>query len=227
MWALKHVYNGLSANSAKNVVDLFKTMFPDGKIAEKIQLEPSKLKCVVNHGVAPYVKEILKNQVIDTVWFAVSFDESLNEVTQTSEMDICLRFWNKENNRVENRNWDSKFLGHTTHDRLKVFDMGKMVQLSMDGQNVNLMLLNKLKEERNEFGSSGLINFSSCNLHIVHCAFKPGAEGSGWNLKNMLKSCFHLLKDTPARRDDFISITESTKFPLQFCATRFFKLFIF
>ena len=73
-------------------------MFPDNKIAEKMQLEPRKLKYVVNHAIAPYVKEILKNQVTDTVWFVVSFDESLNEVTQTSEMDICLRFWNKENN---------------------------------------------------------------------------------------------------------------------------------
>ena len=111
MWALKHLYNVLRDNSAKNVVGLFKTMFPDSKIGEKMQLESSKLKCVVNHGIAPYVKEILKNQVIDTVWFVVSFDESLNEVTQTSEMDIFLRFWNKENNRVEDRYWDSTFLG--------------------------------------------------------------------------------------------------------------------
>ena len=40
---------------------------------------------------------MLKNQVIDTVWFVLSFNESLNEVTQTFEMDICLRFWNKGN----------------------------------------------------------------------------------------------------------------------------------
>ena len=28
---------------------------------EKIQLGPSKLKYVLNHGIAPYVKDILKN----------------------------------------------------------------------------------------------------------------------------------------------------------------------
>ena len=37
MWALKHVYNRLSRNSAKNVVGLFKTLLPDRKMAEKIQ----------------------------------------------------------------------------------------------------------------------------------------------------------------------------------------------
>ena len=210
-------------------------MFLDSKVPEKMQLDPNKLKYVVNHGIVPYIKQILKNRVIDTVWFVVSFDESLNEVTQTSEMDICLRFWNKENNRVEDRYWDSKFLGHTTHERLldsvheglKVFGMAKMVQLLMDGPNVNLKLLRKLKEQRNKFGSPGLIDFGRCNPHIVHGAFKSGAEASGLNLRNLLKSCFQLLKDTRTRREDLISVTESTKFPLQFCATRFFKLFIF
>ena len=61
MWALKHVYNGLSDNSAKNVVDLFQTMFPDSKVAEKMRFEPNKLKYVVNHGIAPYLKVCSKS----------------------------------------------------------------------------------------------------------------------------------------------------------------------
>lgn len=38
--------------------------------------------------IASYVKEVLKNHVIDTVWFVVSFDNSLNEVTQKPEIGI-------------------------------------------------------------------------------------------------------------------------------------------
>ena len=60
------------------------------------------MKYAVNRGIASYIKE--------TIWFFLSFDESLNEVTQISEMDIFLRFWNKENNQVEDRYWDPKFL---------------------------------------------------------------------------------------------------------------------
>ena len=52
-------------------------LFPNSKVTEMMELEPSKLKYVVNHGMAACVKEILKNQVIDTVWFIVSFDESI------------------------------------------------------------------------------------------------------------------------------------------------------
>ena len=50
--------------------------------------------------------------------FIVSFDESMNDITQTSEMDICLRFWNDETNKVEDRYLDSEFLGHTNNQDL-------------------------------------------------------------------------------------------------------------
>ena len=60
MRVLEDVYNGLSENSTKNVVDLFKTMFPDSKAAKQMQLKLSKLKYVVNHGTAPYIQDILK-----------------------------------------------------------------------------------------------------------------------------------------------------------------------
>ena len=43
-----------------------------------------------------------------------------------------------------------------------------------------------------------------------------------WNLKATMKGSLEIFKDSPARReDDFISITGSTTFPLQFCPTRF------
>ena len=47
-------------------------------------------------------------------YFVACFDESLNLVIQTSEMDILIRFFNKSKNLVESRYWNSKFLGHGT-----------------------------------------------------------------------------------------------------------------
>ena len=61
MWALKQVYSGLSDNSCKNVVSFFQSMFPDSQIAQKIRLQSIKLKYIVNHGIAPYVKDILRD----------------------------------------------------------------------------------------------------------------------------------------------------------------------
>ena len=144
-------------------------------------------------------------------------------------MDICLRFWNDETKKVEDRYWDSEFLGHTTHQDLhdsfhkglKLFDMEKTVQLSMDGLNVNLKLLQKVKDSRGELEHSKLIDFGICNLPTVHGVFKAGSEESGWNMKKLLKSCHKILKDSTARHDDFISVTGCTKYPLPSCATRY------
>ena len=86
----KHVYNGFSDNSTQYVVDLFRAMFPESKIAKRMQLGADKLKYVVNHGIAPYIRELLKSRIISTDWFVVSFDESLNNVTQKCEMDTCI-----------------------------------------------------------------------------------------------------------------------------------------
>ena len=57
-----------------------------------MQLESNKLKYVSHGEMSPYVKKTFKNQVIDTVWFVASIDESLNEVTQTSEWSSTFDF---------------------------------------------------------------------------------------------------------------------------------------
>ena len=97
----------------------------------------------------------------------------MNDMTQTSEMEICLRFWNDKTNKVEDRYCNSELLGQSTHQELhdslqeglKLLDMEKMVQLSMDGPNVNLKLLLKVKDLGDELGHSKLIDFGTCNLH--------------------------------------------------------------
>ena len=61
----------------------------------------------------------------------------------------------------------------SVHEGLKDFDMAKMVQVLIDGSNVNLKLFKKLKEQRNELGSPGLIDFGSCDLHIFMVPLNP------------------------------------------------------
>ena len=60
-------------------------------------------------------------------------------------------------------------------------------------------------------------------MHTIHGAFKSGAESTNWNAKATLKGAFQFLHDTPARRDDYTSVTGSTQFPLYFCATRWIE----
>ena len=119
-------------------------------------------------------------------------------------------------------------MGHATHkDLLEGFnssvsdlDLSKMIQLSMDGPNVNWKFARTLSKGRTENGLSDLIDIGSCPLHVINGAFQTGSMASSWNLKKILKAEWQIIHDSPARREDFMSVTSSSVFPLPFCATR-------
>ena len=58
---------------------------------------------LINHGLAPCFKSLLKTSIDRSDIFSFSFDESLNEATQTSEMDFYVRFWDVSENKVNVR----------------------------------------------------------------------------------------------------------------------------
>ena len=63
--------------------------------------------------------------------------------------------------------------------------VNEMVQISMDGSNVNWALLDNLSIHRKEENANApdLINIGSCSLHIVHGSFSTASEKTDWNLK--------------------------------------------
>ena len=67
----------------------------------------------------------------------------------------------------------------------------------MDGPKVNT--------DREQSMFHKLIGYGSCNLHTVHGRLKTGAENSGWKLRKILKGAFQILRDIPARREDYVS----------------------
>ena len=75
-WVLKQLLTGYFNNSRQDTVSIFKSMFPDSKIAEKMELGPSKLKYFVNHGLTPYLKEFLSDDILKSKYFVVSLMKS-------------------------------------------------------------------------------------------------------------------------------------------------------
>ena len=71
-WVLKHVVSGYSDNSVTGSVNLFRSMFPDCKIAGIMELDKDKLIHVVNYGIAPYFTQLLREQVSSSEWFVIS-----------------------------------------------------------------------------------------------------------------------------------------------------------
>ena len=112
MWALKTVVSGLSHNSNNDISNCFRVMFPNNATAEQFSLGRTKFTSVVNHGLSPYFRELLPDNVNISDCFVISFDESLNSVTQSCEMDITIRYWDILAQIVRVRCWGSKFLDH-------------------------------------------------------------------------------------------------------------------
>ena len=92
VWTLFSVARGFSDNSGKDIHSTFETMFPDSAIASSFQVGPDKFKYMTNWGIAPDVKEQLRNNIEKAKYVVVSFDESLNHTTQSCQMDLLLRY---------------------------------------------------------------------------------------------------------------------------------------
>ena len=129
-------------------------MFSDSDIAKEFSMGADKLRYVVNQRIAPYFHKILKEEVSACSCCVIIFDESLNDVTQSSQMDVLVRFWDNSSNNVKVRFWDSSFLGHARHsDLLEHFNksictlnLSKMLQVSMDGPSVNIKFTEALSK---------------------------------------------------------------------------------
>jgi hypothetical protein len=109
----------------------------------------------------------------------------------------------------------------TIDKSLEPLPKSNLVQIAMDGPNVNLKFLELFKEDRTRSEEpSEIVDLGTCNLHNIHNAFKVGARATDWEVQKVLKAAYYTLHDTPARREDFILKTQCTDFPMFFCGTR-------
>ena len=228
-WAMKCVKENWSANSSDDNNALFTQMFPDSEIAKKFCMNRTKFSYVVNFGLGPFFKNVLTERVSKSAFFSISFDECFNKVLQKTQMDLIVRYMHER--KVYSQYLSSAFLGRCKAVDLKKaimkeiegLNLSNLIQISMDGPNVNHALAKKMEADRESAGLPQMINTGSCSLHIVHGAFKCGAQATDWNLKKVLQ-CLHCLFDnTSARRDDYITTTGSSDYPLSFCETRWLE----
>ncbi|KAK9976520.1 hypothetical protein ABG768_021725 [Culter alburnus] len=156
------------------------------------------------------------------------FDESLNHTSKKKQLDIHVRFWNDD--KVHSRYLGSHFIGHSTaQDLLKHFkecvqqlNLSRLVSVSMDGPNVNLKFFELLQSDLNEmYGGAQLVSVGSCGLHTLHNAFKAGF--SMWQVEKLLRAMHILFNNVPARREDYVTVTKSSVFPLSFCGHRWLE----
>ncbi|CAL4148044.1 unnamed protein product [Meganyctiphanes norvegica] len=235
LWVIKTVASHYSSNSSEKLGILFKRMFPDSPIAQKFKCGKTKCSYLIQFGLAVFFREDLSSKILQPgTIFVACFDESLNKVLQEEQMDLYLRFWDSELNKVVTRYFDSVFLGHTRSEDLLInfkeclskLNMANLLQISMDGPNSNWKFYNNFVQDRQETDPDIpiLINIGSCGLHVVHGAFKYGASKTGWKLDGVMRAIYYCFSDSPARRDDYLAANGSNaQFALQFCSTRWIE----
>ena len=106
-------------NSVDGVCVTFQKIFPDSDIATRMKLVRTKGTYIANFGILSYVLILLYHSINKSPVYNLSFDESLNKVTQECEMDLIIHFWN-DDNMVKVRYLGSSFVGHLTAKDLMI-----------------------------------------------------------------------------------------------------------
>ena len=99
--ALKSTCGAYSNNSSSDINKVSSTMFPDSKIAQNVQLGTDKLKYICIFGMAPYFKDVLEEMLKKSDLYVICFDESLNDVRQTCQMDVLIRYFDSVDRKVK------------------------------------------------------------------------------------------------------------------------------
>ena len=227
-WAMKVVLSHHSFRSCLDINDLFSSMFPDSCIAKKFAMSKTKCAYCINYGLAPFYKEKLLSEIKKSPYYTIMFDESLNKILQKDQMDVYRRYWYGESNQVKTMYFDTRFFFRPNADTitknicevLKPLTKEEMINLGMDSPSTNWTVLRLIQDARIDDAVPPLEDIGSCGLHVISGALQTGVTDAGWSLKKGMQAMYNLFLDSPARRDLYIKLNESTTFALKFCPTR-------
>ena len=160
--AMKSVVSHIPQRSLDDFPSIARKMFPDSEIAKKLETGWTKLKYNINNGLAPYYTDKLYESLApegdNTVppKFVACFDESYNSVTHNKQFDVHVIYFDESTHRVTRKYLTSNFIGHGDANSLRnhlehvleKLEMKNLIQISMDGPNVNWKMLEIAIEER-------------------------------------------------------------------------------
>ena len=193
LWVLKSVQDGFSYKNSDDTGALFREMFPDSKIAQKFSIQHSKMSYTISHGLGPYFRNQLVEDIKNCQRFVLCFDEQTNNQNK-KQLDLLLRYWSSRKGLVVTRYYRTILLGHAqatvvVDSILESFqtdgiEIKKMLMLSRDNPNVNKTVEKMINDVMKKFDTE-LVNIGTCNLHVVHNGFKSGINSfSKTNISN-------------------------------------------
>jgi hypothetical protein len=171
-WSLKTIDSNFSFSSNSDLNFVLNKMFPDEQMISNFKCGETKSMYISIFGLAPYFQRILV-QKVKREMYVLLFDESFNSEIKKKQMDFMVRYW--DGDTVVTRYFDSKFLGHATADDMLTachecvqskIGYQHLLQVSMDGLNVNWSFFKKFNEQMKRDFELKLINI----VWYSHCA---------------------------------------------------------
>jgi hypothetical protein len=213
LWALKVVENDMPFSVCDGIKDLFKLMFPSDPIARDFTCGSNKVSYLITHGLAPYFKELLLQDIRKSnAGFTIHYDETTTSQIK-KQMDIIVRFWSLERNKVVVHYLGSIFFGHAKAKTVTCalldfltensLPLNRLLSLSSDGPNVNKSIGNQVNKILTDSHLPILVDIGSCNLHKVHNAFGRSLSVYGKDAEELALKLFYWFKHSAARREDF------------------------
>ena len=92
LWIVEVITSYYSFSSCKDISYLFSKMFPDSQIAQSFSCGATKCAYLTCFGIYPYFHELLIEKIRAVKYYALSVDESLNQINWKKQMDMIVRF---------------------------------------------------------------------------------------------------------------------------------------
>ena len=174
-------YSFASTNSDSERVKL---MFPNSPVASHYSMTETKVKYIIQFGIADYCKEELVYDIKECP-FTFKFDETRNRMVK-KQYDGYFQYWSPKEDKVVNVYAGSVFIAHCDSDDLVTHcnellnnlnvDSQYLLHLGVDGPNVNLAFHKKLLTELGQLNGETFLNLGTCSLHPAHTAFRKGIK---------------------------------------------------
>ena len=221
IWAMKVVSSSYSYSSCDGLIEILRAMFPSA-IPDTFTMSSSKVSYLISEATGPFFHRLVVDDVkASKVPYSLQYDETTNKQVQ-KQLDISVRYWSVANNQVNVHHLATVLMGHATGDLLSnellksisdnTLPLNLLLVLGSDGPNVNKRVWNNVNDEVlkcSDRGNKGLLDISSCTLHVVHNSFGKGLESYGKNISEFIIEIHQWFKLSAARREDFALLQES------------------
>ena len=209
LMAIQSVMSHISHRTMEEFAEMLEIYCPDSTVPKDMKLGRTKIGYLIQFGLAPYYTALIFSSLLPKVGtaprFTSCFDEAFNRISKRKQMDVHIIYFDDEKMQVTRNYIGSHFMGHATAEDTyrslkevhRELDLShNLVQLSMDGPNVNLKTLEIVEENRKieDPNCPKMINIGSCGLHVVHGAFATGQKATDWSLDKFLRSIFSIFK---------------------------------